>query len=75
MSTIQIKILTPMRRYPTVGAVITTEVDHAGIIKDNFLRRRLRDSTHDDCVQIVASEKPTKTAKNKAPALEDSTHV
>lgn len=75
MSTIQIEILTPMRRYPIVGAVITTEVDHAGVIKDSFLRRRLRDSERDSCVRIVEEKKPTKAAKNKATITEDSPDV
>ena len=66
MNTIQIEILTPMRRYPTAGAVITTEVDHAGVIKDSFLRRRVRDSERDACVRIVEKKKPVKAAKEKA---------
>ena len=86
MNKIQLEILTPMRRYPTVGAIIATEVDHAGVIKDDFLRRRLRDSVNDNCVQLVDKErdndtqeidkkKTTKIGKEKAPTSEDSPNV
>ena len=75
MSTIQIEILTPMRRYPVVGSVITTEVDRAGVIKDDFLRRRLRDSERDNCVRIFTANKSTKTSKDKAPTPGDSSHA
>ena len=72
MSTVQIEILTPMRRYPTAGAIITTEVDHAGVIKDSFLRRRLSDSERDGCVRLIEKKKPVKAAKPKVP--EEVTH-
>jgi len=74
MKTIKIEIMKAMRRYPTVGAIITTEVDHAGIIKDNFMRRRVLDSERDGCVRIVEDKKPVKTAKDKISTTEGQTN-
>ena len=55
MKTVQIEILKPMKRYPVVGKIITTEVDSDGIVLDRFLRRRVADSQIDGCVRIIAA--------------------
>ena len=68
-NTVDIKINKPTKRYPVEGQIVTTAVDKYGVIKNQFLRRRVKDSAIDDCVEIVKAAKPA--AKKPTKPTED----
>lgn len=70
MKTVDIEIVQPTRRYPNKGMVVTAEVDRNGVIKDRFLRRRLRDSDIDgNCKIKQAAKKATPKTEDKLNAV------
>jgi hypothetical protein len=66
MNAIKIKLNRDLKGVPC-GTVLTLELDPWGNIKDRFWRRRLRDSAHDECVEVVTEkEKIVKKEETKS---------
>lgn len=53
MSTVELEIV--RLRGHVAGKIVTCAVDADGVIIDRFWRRRLRDSSRDGCVKLVAA--------------------
>ena len=59
MKTIKIKINKNLPSYST-GTELTLRVDDFGTPLDNFWRNRLKDSSIDNCIEIIKSTKKSK---------------
>ena len=60
----KIKVLKDLGEYKA-GETVTIEVFDNGDPKSNFWRRRLRDSSIDNCVEFVEDKKPEKKEVKK----------
>jgi len=65
----RIKLNIPLQGFPA-GREITIE-DDSGVPVDKFWRRRLRDALSDNCVEVVAQDKPVKSKKSSPKKVED----
>ena len=59
MKTIEIKLNQDLGNYKK-NQIIRCEIDNTGIIKNNYWRKRLRDSQTDNCCEIIKKNKMTR---------------